>query len=66
MYLLKYWFRKKFPFKDYEKATVDPDPILEKRKKNLKGVNSAIRNNMKSEILLNLIRMSDQSSNNNT
>jgi len=64
MYLLKQWFRRKFPFKDYEKALIDPDPIIEKRKKLLKKAHEEIRNNLKREILIKLLYDSNRSDDN--
>ncbi|MDD3000610.1 MAG: hypothetical protein PHF29_02535 [Candidatus Riflebacteria bacterium] len=63
MYLLKHWFRKKFPFKDYEKAIIDPDPIIEKRKRLLKQAQEEIRNNIKKEILIKLLYDTNQQDN---
>lgn len=54
MYLLRYLFRKKFTFKDYEKAEVDPDPIIEKRKATLKNINCTLRKKLMDDLLFNL------------
>jgi hypothetical protein len=54
MYLLRYWFKKQFPFKDYENADVDPDPGIVKRKATLKGANKALREQLMQEILTGL------------
>lgn len=64
MYLLKQWFRRKFPFKDYEKTMIDPDPIIEKRKKLLKQAHEEIRNSSKKEILIKLLYDTNQQNDN--
>jgi hypothetical protein len=60
MYLLRYWFKKNFPFKDYENAEVDPDPIIMQRKATLKSANSTLREKLVDDILAHLSLMDEE------